>query len=318
MVDYGKSRFQLTLQPVSGKALPVYQGEVLRIKQILGEQCVDFNAFNLHDYKEHMDVSSCRREIGFRPKRRDIVFSNPPRFRPMIAVLEIAPTCVTDILGRTCHGVLFEASHGFDSHTSCQDTLAESIAEYGLTPDDVHHSFNFWMNTEWDSSGRYEVVRNTGKPGDYVDLLACFDQLMVPIVCGSGDIYTTSNYSFKPIEIEVFDATAGTTALVDKIIARSGSWKNQRSVDRYRVKDIKADRELKLVPNFKPNFVNFPIRVEEIPVPLASAELEVAQKLVDQGFGVDLGDVIRKGFLMWYNANRARPRDWARIPAGWL
>jgi uncharacterized protein YcgI (DUF1989 family) len=318
MIKYGKSRTILKLQPVSGKALPVYSGEVLRIRQTLGEQCVDFNAFSLHDYKEHMEVSACRREIGFRPKKGDIIFSNPPRFRPMIGILEMSPTCVTDILGRSCHGVLFEASHGFDSHASCQDTIAEAIAEYRLTPDDVHHSLNFWMNTEWDSAGHYEVVRNTGKPDDYVDLVACFDQLMVPIVCGSGDVYTTSNYSYKPIIIEVFEASPETMTLVGKIIARSGSWRNQRSVDQFRVKEIRADRALQPVAGFTPNFINFPIDVQDIPVLLRGDELLAAQKLVEQGFGFDLGDVVRKAFMMWYNKNRARPRDWARMPAAWL
>jgi uncharacterized protein YcgI (DUF1989 family) len=44
MISYGKERFDLVLQPISGKAVPVYAGEVLRIIQVEGEQCVDFNA----------------------------------------------------------------------------------------------------------------------------------------------------------------------------------------------------------------------------------------------------------------------------------
>jgi hypothetical protein len=306
------------MQPVSGRAVPVYKGEVLRIRQTLGEQCVDFDSFNLHDYKEYMDVSSGRGTTGFRPKKRGILFSNPPRFRPMIGILEMPPTCVTDVLGRTCHATLFEATHGFTAHTCCQDTIAETIGEYGLTPDDVHHSFNMWMNTEWDSAGRYQIVRNTGKPGDTVDLLSVFDQLMVPIVCGSGDTYTTSNFSFKPIDIEIFEASPQTNELVDKIVKRAGSWKNQRTVDQFRVKQIKADRELKPVAGYKPNYTNFPIKVEDIDVPLSEAELAAVKKLQAEGFGYDLSDVVRKGFMLWYNANRVANRNWAQIPAAWL
>lgn len=87
MIELGEKRFNLILRPVSGKALPVYKGEVLRIRQVEGEQCVDFNAYNLKDYKEYMDVSACRRATSFHPKRRDIIFSNPPRYRPMIDIL---------------------------------------------------------------------------------------------------------------------------------------------------------------------------------------------------------------------------------------
>ena len=62
MSNYGNIREDFVLQPVSGKALPVYKGEVLRIIQEEGEQCVDFNCFNLHDYKEHMSVGHVRRQ----------------------------------------------------------------------------------------------------------------------------------------------------------------------------------------------------------------------------------------------------------------
>src|SRR3990172_2712414 len=103
MVPYGPKRENIVLEPVSGKALPVYKGEVLRITQVGGEQCVDFNAFNLHDYKERMDVSASRGSTGFRPRKGDIIFSNPPRFRPMIGIVEMPPTCEADVLGRTCH-----------------------------------------------------------------------------------------------------------------------------------------------------------------------------------------------------------------------
>jgi Uncharacterized conserved protein len=141
MISYGKERFDLVLQPISGKAVPVYAGEVLRIIQVEGEQCVDFNAFNLHDYKERMDVGCSRGSTGFRPKKGDILSSNPPRYRPMIGILEMSPTCQTDVLGRTCHATLFEMYFGLERHTNCQDTIAEAISEYGLTPDDVHDSF---------------------------------------------------------------------------------------------------------------------------------------------------------------------------------
>ena len=74
MIEYGNVREKLTLQPVSGKAIPMRRGEVLRIRQTLGEQCVDLNSFNMDDYKEYMDVSICRPFHGFRLKKNDIIF----------------------------------------------------------------------------------------------------------------------------------------------------------------------------------------------------------------------------------------------------
>jgi len=308
MISYGKERFDLVLQPISGQAVPVYAGEVLRIIQVEGEQCVDFNAFNLHDYKERMDVGCSRGSTGFRPKKGDILSSNPPRYRPMIGILEMSPTCQTDVLGRTCHATLFEMYFGLERHTNCQDTIAEAISEYGLTPDDVHDSFNMWMNSEWDSTGKTFTMANTGRKGDFVDLVAFFDILAVPLMCGSGDIRWTSNFSLKPIQIKVFEASSDTKAIVDQVRTRHGRFKNQRTVDHFRVKDIKADRELRPVPGWKPQFVNFPLEVEDMAVKLDQAEYRKAVSLQEQGFGKDVGDVVRRAVMIWANKHLAAPR----------
>jgi uncharacterized protein YcgI (DUF1989 family) len=49
-----------------------------------------------------------------------------------------------------CSAFLFEYQFGFDghpAHSNCHDILAEAIGEWGLTPDDVHDSFNGLMHT---------------------------------------------------------------------------------------------------------------------------------------------------------------------------
>ena len=38
------------IEPGTGKALELLRGQFLRIEQIEGGQCLDFNCFNLHDY----------------------------------------------------------------------------------------------------------------------------------------------------------------------------------------------------------------------------------------------------------------------------
>jgi uncharacterized protein len=74
----GKRRLELVLQPVSGKALPVYKGEIIRITQLEGGQCVDFNCFNLDDHKEYMSVGHMRRE-DFHPKEGQFIWMCVPK-----------------------------------------------------------------------------------------------------------------------------------------------------------------------------------------------------------------------------------------------
>lgn len=305
MPRYGKKREDIVLQPVTGKALPVLKGEVLRIIQVEGEQCVDFAAFNLHDYKEYLGVSNTRSYYGFRPKKGDIIWSVHSRNQPMYLILEMADTCVTDLLGGRCKASLHYADgfspNAFGIHTNCQDTFAECIGEYGLTPDDVHDSFNMWMNTEWDSRGQYWINRNTGRKGDYVDLLAMFDTLAVPIVCGSGDTGLTSNYAFKPIQAQIFEPSTGTLSLVEDYEKKYRM--SARTLKDFRVTKIRADRELRRNPTYVPKFVNFPITIRRIPVELTKAQYDALQQLYEHGLGKNAGQTLREAFFTWYQRN---------------
>ena len=303
MASYGKKRVDFILEPVSGKAVPVYKGEVLRIVQVGDGQCVDFNCFNLHDYKEHMSVGHTRRQ-GFRIKKGQFIWSNPPRHRPMMALLEIPETCVTDLLAARCNAARFEIVFGFDLHTNCADTFAEAIGEYGLTPDDAHDSLNMWMNTDITPDQKTEYSWNTGKKGDYVDWLALMDVLAVPIVCGSGDVNFTANFCFKPIQIQVFEQSTETDTLVQGHLQEYGNLKNQRSVDAFRVKDIKKERELTPMPGYEPRFVNFPITLKEIEIELTNEDYEGIQYLKQRQFPDTDEEVVRAAVMSWYSKNR--------------
>ena len=41
---------EFTLEPGTGKAIELLKGQILRIEQVEGGQCADFNAFNLHGH----------------------------------------------------------------------------------------------------------------------------------------------------------------------------------------------------------------------------------------------------------------------------
>jgi uncharacterized protein len=222
----GRCRIDQIIRPISGLALELRCGEVLRITQIEGQQCVDLNCFNLHDYKERMSVGQMRAQ-GIRLKQGHIAVSAPPRNRPMLAIVHMSETCVTDLLGSRCTATSGEIEFGLIPRTNCQDTLAEAIREYGLTPDDVHDSFNLWMHSIWGEASR--SLHNIGRKGDYVDLLALMDVLAVPVTCGSGDLSQVSNFGFKPIQVQIFKASAGTKTLMNQYLERCTGFKNQKT-----------------------------------------------------------------------------------------
>ena len=217
----------------------------------------------------------------------------------MIGILEMSPTCQTDVLGRTCHATVFEMYFGLERHTNCQDTIAEAISEYGLTPDDVHDSFNFFMNTGIDSHGRPFISRQTAKKGDYVELVALIDVLAVPNVCGA-DVMATSDFELKPLRIVLMEGT-------EEDLKAAPEWpmfRNQRSPEAFRNSRIKADRELRCDAAYAPQFTNVPIRIEDVPVELDADEAAALDALKATGlYGGSDAEVLRYVVFSWWIEN---------------
>jgi uncharacterized protein YcgI (DUF1989 family) len=305
---YGEPREEVVVRPVTGKALPVERGEVLRIEQLVGGTCVDFNAFNLHDHKEFLDCGFTRSFQSFNPGRGEFIWTNAPRGRPMFGILEIAETCELDIVGHRCNRVFEELGWGLTAHANCQDTLAEAIREYGLTPDDVHDSFNLWMATTIDESGQRQFRWNPARKGDTIELLAMFDVLAVAVICGCGDLVGINNFTFEPVKMEVLAATPETLALVDAAESRWGRLESQvKSKDLAEVA-VLAERPLRRDPEYVPAF-RPPPPVSRVEVALDDDERSIVSGLIATGlYGATEGEALRAAFMRWCNTHRTRIR----------
>ena len=302
---YGPSRLSVTLEPITGKAIPVARGEVLRIEQVQGGQCVDFNAFNLHDYKEILDCGFTRSFQSFNPGRGDLIWTNAPRGRPMFAILGIAESCALDITGHRCNRISQELAWGLTDHSNCQDTLAEAIREFGLAPDDVHDSFNLWMNTAIDDTGRRRFQWNEGRPGDRVDLLALFDVLAVPALCGIGDMAGVNNFRFAPIDVEVLAASDDTRALTNRVEAKWGRLASQVRPETAQASQIRDERALSAEDGYEPRFLPPPATVV-IDTELTDTELHMLDGLIETGlYGDTREEALRASFMRWCNENVA-------------
>jgi uncharacterized protein YcgI (DUF1989 family) len=289
-----KELFTTVLEPGTGKAIELLAGQVLRLEQIEGGQCVDFNAFNLHDYKEFMHCGRTRTVHGFNPTEGTFLWSQPPRERAMLYILKDTVKR-NDVLFPRCSAYLYESAYGFHDHTNCHDIQSEAQREYGLTPDDVHDSFNFFMNTEIGQDGRATITRQSSQAGDHVDLLALTDVLAVPNVCGA-DIMRTSNFSLKPIRLAIFEATDADIAAVPPTpVLRS-----QRTPKDFSQPVIKADRELYRDPAYVPTFTNVPIRVEELAISLTEDEAAIFDRVRLPLYGEDEGAALRDLLFSWW------------------
>lgn len=283
------------LEPGTGKAIELLKGQILRIEQIEGAQCVDFNCFNLHDYKEYMHTGRTRTLHGLHPTKGHFMWSAPPRERALIYMLEDTAQC-NDVLFPRCSAHLYESVYGFAAHTNCHDIQAEAQREYGLTPDDVHDSFNLFMHTGVAPDGKPWIDRQRSKGGDYIDLLAIEDVLAVPNVCGA-DIMRTSNFSIKAVKLSIFKASDADLAAVPTLTRLP----SQRTPADFKVKQIKVERELRRDASYTPTFTNVPIRISELEVALDDADYALLQqcKLKDL-YGDDDGAALRDIVFSWW------------------
>jgi uncharacterized protein len=299
----GEARLRHRLEPITGKAIPVRRGETLCIEQVGGETCVDFNAFNLADYKEALDCGFTRSSQSFDPRRGELIWTNAPRGRPMFAILAMPSTCELDITGHRCNRIYQDLGWGLVDHPNCQDTLAEAIREYGLTPDDVHDSFNMWMATTVDEEGRRQFRWNPGRPGDRVELLAMFDVLAVPAICGSGELVGINNYKYEAVDVEVLAASAETEALADAVTARWGRRHSQVTSADLAAVPVRGERRLQRDEDYAPRFRPAPaLSVAE--VELDDGERALVGELIETGvYGRTEGEAIRAAFMRWCNAN---------------
>ena len=287
------------IQPGTGKALVVKRGQVLRIEQLEnGGQCADFNCFNLHDYKEHFHTARTRHLHGLSPTTGAFLWSAPPRDRP-IAVIVADTVGSNDILYGRCSAWLYDYQYGLAEHANCHDIQAEAQREFGLTPDDVHDSFNFFMNTGVDQEGHPFIGPNLSKKGDYVEILALIDTIMVPNVCGA-DVMATNNFQYKPLRLTVYDTDE---AEVIEHEARPEMRKlvTQRDPSNFAQARIKATRELERDTEYVPNFTNVPIRLEELTVALGGDDLSRLDQLVaSKDFGATRSEALRYIFFVWW------------------
>lgn len=285
---------EVIIQPGTGKALELWQGQFLRVEQIEGGQCVDFNCFNLHDYKEFMHTGRTRTVHGMLPTAGHFLWSAPPRERAMMYLMEDTAKC-NDVLFPRCSAYLYESSYGMPLHTNCHDIQTEAQREYGLTPDDVHDSFNLFMCTEV-HGGRGHILRQRSQPGDHVDLLALMDVLAVPNICGS-DIMRTSNFSLKPVKLQIYRASARDLGGVPALT----NYRNQRTPADFKQPHIKVERALHRDPGYQASFSNVPLRMNRLEVPLDEAEYASLQQAgLHVYYGDDDGAALRDVLFTWW------------------
>ena len=189
----------IQIEPRTGVAFELRQGQVLKVIDPRGVQVSDMLAYNLGDVREVISngrTFDYEETIALTTGNR--LWSN--RSNPMLEIVE-------DTVGRhdflltPCSEATFR--HFYPEHPvhrGCFGNLAEALAPYGIEPDMIPCAFNIFMNVPVAADGRVTVDPPTSKAGDFIRLRADMDLIVGLTACSA---YSSNGGSFKPIQYEI-------------------------------------------------------------------------------------------------------------------
>jgi uncharacterized protein len=181
----------------SGRAWPVLAGQLCRIVVIEGPQVADFNAWNLHNPREHFWASRTKQLQASHVTTFDRLWSTLPYMRPMLTITNDTIEYGVDEDGGRCHDLLgtrcdpyinkILTGEAFDYH--CHSNLTRAIQPWHLTELDVHDVLNIFQVTGLTKdSGRYYMKPSPARRGDFFEFVAEIDLLCAISTCPGGDL----------------------------------------------------------------------------------------------------------------------------------
>lgn len=191
---------QWLIPATKGLGFKLDKGQIVRVTDVEGEQVADFAAYNAVHPNERIDPGVTIDALGkMNVLPGDILYSN--QYRPLLTIIKDT-VGRHDFINSACRPEMYEVLYNKKDHASCYNNLNEALTEFGLPAPDQHYTFNLFMNTVIDPSGKVSVERPLSKAGDYVDLRAEMDLIIAISACPCSES-VCNGYKCTPIAVEV-------------------------------------------------------------------------------------------------------------------
>jgi uncharacterized protein YcgI (DUF1989 family) len=181
-----------------GKAVPLAQGQTLKIVSQHGTQVVDSWAFSAADPAECMSMEHTR-SLNSRITVAAGDGCMSTRRRPMLCLVEDTSPGIHDTLLCACNRYLYEQLGCVAYHRNCEDNLHEALAQVGVSLPFTPAPLNIFMNVPVHADGTLTRRNPETRPGDFVRLRAEMDLIVVMSACPQ-DI-TTINGDKTPRDV---------------------------------------------------------------------------------------------------------------------
>ena len=184
-------------EPWSGT---VQKGQVLRLTDLEGRQAVDFLCYNAHDSAErYCATDTVKIQANIYLGAGMSLYSNLAR--PMLRI--IADTCgMHDTIVGCCSDDSNVVRYGKQGQPNCRDNFLYALKLHGMGMKDIVSNVNFFMRVPVAADGTVGIATGHSKPGDYVELYAEMDVLVVLSNCPQIN-NPASGFNPTPIRVTV-------------------------------------------------------------------------------------------------------------------
>jgi uncharacterized protein YcgI (DUF1989 family) len=175
-------------------------GDVLRVEQVVDGQCADVNAFALAAAGQRFDAARTRAAHGLRVTTGAVLVSTAPELELAEIVGDSAGP--HDLCFPACSAAELGALSGCADHSNCVDLQREAQRHWGLAAAAQHDPLNLWLLSDVLPDGRLCYWPAACRVGDFVELRALRDVLVVVNPCAS-DLFGSAQWELGPVRVVV-------------------------------------------------------------------------------------------------------------------
>jgi uncharacterized protein YcgI (DUF1989 family) len=173
---------ELLLRARDGIAIPLSEGDRLRVTNLHGGQVCDMWAVNPVDPNEYLSMEHTRTSLAkLVPTVGDGLYST--RRRVLLTLVEDTSPGVHDTLVAACDPERYRQLGGSEDHPSCAGNFRRALTDQGLALGRVPAPFNLFMNIPWSADGSLQFRPSPAGAGDQVTFAAAADLIVVLSAC---------------------------------------------------------------------------------------------------------------------------------------
>lgn len=176
----------------------VTAGDRVRFVDLEGQQAVDFLCYNALDTRDHYNAANTMKMAGNAYLNAGAVLYGEYATKLMKIVASSCPN--HDTIGGCCSAEINYLRYGKRTH-SCRANFLHELSKFGMGEPDIVANVNWFMSVPVGRDGHMAISDSPSKPGDYVEVEALTDVIVVISNCPQK-YNPACGYNPTPVRVE--------------------------------------------------------------------------------------------------------------------